>query len=243
MKKSILFLLLTGFLLFQTSAAMAAYIYEIKAGDRIKFTNYNSVSGAGEFTWKADIKDGNGNFDGDFDDYVWQSFCVEKNEYVTKNTVYTVQGISGYAKAGGIGGQDATFALEGGKTLRGDSLSDKTAWLYWNFSKNELSGYSSASPEHQASLQNVIWFLEGEINGLNGNDNTLMTAWLSGMGNWTNEGQVQVVNLGYFDTNGNWKGIQDQLIVGTHAPEPGTMVLLGFGLIGLAGIGRKKLTK
>lgn len=221
---------------------MAAYIYEIKAGDRIKFTNYNSVSGAGEFTWKADIKDGNGSFDGDFDDYVWQSFCVEKNEYVTKNTVYTVQGISGYAKAGGIGGQDTTFDIAG-KTLRGDSLSDKTAWLYWNFSKNELSGYNSASPEHQASLQNIIWYLEGE-SSLNQPDTNLMNTWLTGMDkNWKNDGLVQVVNLGYFDTNGNWQGIQDQLIVGTHMPEPGTMVLLGFGLIGLAGIGRKKLTK
>jgi hypothetical protein len=70
-----------------------------------------------------------------------------------------------------------------------------------------------------------------------------MTAWLSGMNGWINDGRVQVVNLGYFDTSGNWKGIQDQLIVGTHAPEPGTMILLGFGLIGIAGIGRKKLKK
>nr|NJM01925.1 PEP-CTERM sorting domain-containing protein [Desulfobacula sp.] len=239
MKKSILFLLLTGCLLFQTSTAMADYIYEIKAGDKIKFTNYNSVSGAGEFTWKADIKDGNGNFDDNFDDYVWQSFCVEKNEYVTKNTVYTVQGISGYAKAGGVDKLKYDS--------NGDPLSDETAWLYWNFSKKKLHGYDSSSTTHQASLQYLIWLLEGEIDSLPNNnfiDDNLITDWRLDYSNsgWKNQGQVQVVNLGYFDTNNKWVGIQDQLIVG-HMPEPGTMVLLGFGLIGMAGIGRKKLTK
>jgi len=222
MKKSILFLLLTGWFVFQTSSATAAYIYEIKAGDRIKFTQHNSVSGAGEFKWIADTDKDNA-----FDDYTWQSFCIEKNEYVTKNAIYTVQGISGYAKAGGVDKNQYDS--------NGDPLSNETAWLYWNFSKKELTGYDS-SAKYQTSLQNIIWYLEGEIKKLSTDDNSLMTAWLSGMNGWINEGQVQVVNLG--------AGIQDQLIVASsHAPEPGTMVLLGFGLIGLAGIGRKKLKK
>ncbi len=244
MKKSILFLLLTGCLFFQTSTAMAAYIYEIKAGDRIKFIERTGPNGGGEFKWVADTADQ----DTDFDDYTWYSFCVEKNEHVTKDFIYEVQGISGYAKAGGNGGQDETFVLEGGKKLRGDSLSHETAWLYWNFSKGSLGtgDYTyKSSYEQEGYLQNLIWYLEGEITSLTNND--YINNWRQGYtkakaGGWTNQGQVQVVNLGYFDTNNKWVGIQDQLVIG-HMPEPGTMVLLGFGLIGLAGIGRKKLTK
>jgi hypothetical protein len=40
------------------------------------------------------------------------------------------------------------------------------------------------------------------------------------------------------DANGNFK--QDQLTV---VPEPATMLLFGTGLIGLAGLGRKKFRK
>jgi hypothetical protein len=47
---------------------------------------------------------------------------------------------------------------------------------------------------------------------------------------WDGIGNVRVINL--IDANGNWR--QDQLVM---VPEPGTILLLGTGLLGLGGIG------
>ncbi len=236
MKKSILFLLLIGSLLFQTTAAIASYLYGIEAGDKIKFVQRTGPNGGGEFKWVADTN--KNNIFGDLGDYTWQSFCVEKNEYITQNTAYTVEGISGYAKAGGIGGHDAFI---NGKTA--DSLGNETAWLFWNFSKGTLGtgAYAYTSTyEQEGYLQNVIWFLEDEISSLDTKTKNFYNSWHADYltaynSGWRNNGQVQVVNLGV--------GRQDQLIIGHHAPEPATMLLFGFGLIGLAGIGRKKMDK
>lgn len=231
MKKLLLGLVLTGWLVFQSSSAVAGYIYGIEIGDMIKFTKSTGPNGGGEFTWVA-ADDG----------YTWQSFCVEKNEYISLNHSYEVKGISGYAMAGGVDGHDTNI---GG--IWADSLSNETAWLFWNFSKGTLGKESKYTYEsnkvQEGYLQNIIWYLEDEITSLNGNTKKFYDAWHTDYlaSGWTNQGQVQVVNLGYFDTKGNWKGIQDQLIISSsHAPEPGTMLLLGFGLISMAGIGRKK---
>jgi hypothetical protein len=232
MKKLLLCLVLTGWLVFQSSSAVAAYIYGIEAGDMIKFTHSTGPNGGGEFTWVAAD---NG--------YTWQSFCVEKNEYISLNHSYEVRGISGYAMAGGVSGQDANI---GG--IWADSLSNETAWLFWNFSMGTLGkgskyAYNSSNAQ-EGYLQNIIWYLEDEIavSSFNKKTTEYYEAWHTDYlaSGWTNQGQVQVVNLGYFDAKGNWKGIQDQLIIGRHVPEPGTLFLLGFGLIGITGISRKK---
>ena len=47
---------------------------------------------------------------------------------------------------------------------------------------------------------------------------------------------------GGFDMVGNIS-VSDDGFAPTHAPEPATLFLLGTGLIGLAGFGRKKLNK
>jgi len=232
MKKLLLCLVLMGWVLFQSSNAVADYVYGIGAKDIITFTKSTGPNDGGEFTWVA----ANG--------YTWQSFCIEKNENISLNHSYEVQGISGYAMAGGIKGQDAK--IDG---IRADSLNNESAWLFWNFSMGTLgtgayqydSNFSINNKYvHQGYLQNIIWYLEGEIDSLNDKTKKYYEAWnadyLDALNSgWKNQGQVQVVNLG--------SGKQDQLIIGTPVPEPGTMVLLGFGLIGIAGIGRKKPKK
>jgi hypothetical protein len=88
-------------------------------------------------------------------------------------------------------------------------------------------------------LQKAIWFIESENLGDN---NSLVTAATNA--GWSDIGLVRVLNMEKWTraVGSDWtfaEVAQDVIVT----PEPGTMLLLGFGLVGLTMVGGRRFFK
>lgn len=173
----------------------------------------------------------------DYKDF--ESFCLEKNEYVSIPGTYTANINYVGAVAGGVGGTKVNI---GGVST--DPISIGTAYLYSHFADGTLAsvGYDYTPGSNRVTsatrLQEAIWYLEGEITSYSGT-NVFVNKVISEYGslaaaqaNANGAFHVAALNL----SNPSGGRAQDQLVI---APEPASLLLLGIGLLGAASLRRK----
>jgi hypothetical protein len=237
MRKLVISILAMAFLLCLGIGHALAHSYGISVGDKVKMTSYGPTvfgNNGGEFTIEAN------------NDYKWASYCIEKTEFIYQNKDYWVGGLTDRAIKGGNNDDDTEIGY--------DSLSDQSAWLYWNFWTGTLSNYTGSN-QNQKDLQGLLWYLEDEVDDsyYSYYSTAGMNYWLSLANNavdsgWTNTGQVKVSNLyekqTWNDTTKKYEysGLGQDILVAA-VPEPATMMLLGSGLMGLGILRRRKFLK
>jgi hypothetical protein len=153
------------------------------------------------------------------------TFCLEHDEYFTPGGTYNVE-ISNRAWNGGI------------NTDNGDVISVGTAFLYEQFATGALSGFTYGSSTSAAKLQDMIWYLEGEISltdlGVNPFASLLSTQFGSVAAAQVDYSgsAVRVMNL---TSNSGQILNQDQLIY-VGVPDGGFAVtLMGIAILSIVG--------
>ncbi len=214
--------------------ASVAMADSIATGDKIYLTDGLGDNGGGIFNVFEFGKPAQASF---------ETFCLELNEEIIPTVnmnfkhVYDVT-IDTVAIKGGVGGGNP------------DPLDARTAFLYYKFRTNSLLGFTGSEADVN-SLQLAMWFIEQELpsnvkspyykytllymNDLKAATYVALAEAAIANGEWSGLGHVRVMNLNSYKDD---KLVYNQSLL-TLVPEPGILMLIGFGLIGLGAVRRK----
>jgi len=220
--KRILIGLIIGLLVISFSAKANAD--PISIGDFIWIWDREGKLGGGEFGVSLTSSD---------KDELFRTFCLEMTESLAFGIKFKVDSITNRAIHGGVG-------------PAGDPISPETAYLYTMFRQKSLSNYdytpNSLGREASAnSFTRAIWYLEDEMAYPWADPQAVKWIEEAKKSGWTGIEGVRVLNLVWAVDHGSHKigdRAQDLLVL---VPEPGTLMLLGAGLLGLGFLVRRKV--
>ncbi len=190
--------------------------------DQVRFTDGVGDGGGGMF----------GAWDVATNQYLFDTFCLEKNEFVNFGKPYDFT-IDAEAYDGGV---------DGGSP---DPLGFDTAYLYWAFRTDaeNILNMDVTNAADVTAFQYAIWYLENEVTAVPSYYalKTRSYLQLARAAGWEDIGNVRVLNITYQDARQNTFLAQSMLTL-LPVPEPSLLILLGLGMFGV-GVASRKLKK